>query len=68
MTRGEKLRRQIKSGQELRAYSNGDMAIKMHMSLGSYNRRLSNPDKITFEELTKLEKILQIKLLSEEVS
>lgn len=68
MTRGEKLRRQIKAGQELRAYSNGDMAIKMHMSLGQYNRRLGNPEKITFGEMVKLEKILHINLLSEEVS
>lgn len=68
MTKAEKLRRQIKAGQQLKAFSNGDMAIKMHMSLGQYNRRLGNPEKITFGELIRLEKILQISLLAEEVS
>ena len=63
MTKAETdLRRQIKSKQALYSLSNNEMAIKMHLTLGQWERRLANPGKITFSELCQLRKILKMEV------
>ena len=63
MTKDEtNLRRQIKSKQALYSLSNNDMAVKMHLSKGQWERRLANPGKITFSELCQLRKILKMEV------
>ena len=58
------LRRKIKSAQALYDLSNNDMAIKMHMSLPAWERRLQNPGKISFMELCRINRILKMNLLN----
>lgn len=60
----KKLRKRIKSGQALHGISNQDMAIKMHLSLPQWERRLSHPGKLTYLELMKIDKILKLKLMN----
>lgn len=63
MTKDEQdLRRQIKSKQALYSMSNKEVAIKMHLSPGQWERRLANPGKITFSELCQLRKILKMEV------
>jgi len=64
MTKSETLKRQIKAGQANKAYSQEDLAIKMHMSIHQLRRRLANPDRIPFGELERFEKVLGIKILA----
>ena len=63
MTDSQKVKRTIKSRQVMLGLSNSDMACHMHMSLSSWNRRLSKPETLTVKELLRLEAILKIKLL-----
>lgn len=56
--------KKIKSGQIMKGYSTPELAIKMHMSQDSLNRRFRLPHKITVEDLRKFEKVLDIKLLA----
>lgn len=63
MTDSQKVRRTIKSRQVMMGLSNSDMACRMHMSIASWNRRLSKPETLTVKELLRLEAILKIKLL-----
>ncbi|GEM_PF-4689402 len=68
MTKEEiKLRRRIKAGQTLYDMSNTEMATRMHLTLGQWERRLANPGKITYLELMKIEKILKMDLLNQGV-
>lgn len=60
------LRRRIKAGQNMYAMSNPEMATRMHMSLSSWERRLSQPGKITYLELCQLNKILKTNLMKED--
>lgn len=56
--------KKIKAGQIMKGYSTPELAIKMHMSQDSLNRRFRRPHKITVEDLRKFEKVLDIKLLA----
>ena len=66
MTDSQKVKRAIKSRQVMMGLSNSDMACRMHMSLPTWNRRLSKPETLTVKELLRLEKILKFKLLEKE--
>lgn len=57
------LKRSIKSRQAYLGFSNEDMAVKMRMSISSWNRRMRKPDTINVDELIRLEKILKYELL-----
>ena len=68
MTREEKLlRNRIKSGQALYSISNGTMASLMHLTPGQWEWRLANPGKLTYTELLRLDSILKLKLINQEV-
>lgn len=56
--------RKIKSGQMMKGYSTQELAIKMHLTQGSLNRRFRCPNRITVEDLRKFEQVLDIKLLA----
>ena len=57
------LRRKIKAAQALYEWNNEKLAIKLHMSLQSLERRLAHPNKFKLEELIKLEELLHIEIL-----
>ena len=63
MSRFRDVRQAIKSQQVRLGYKNEEMACWMHMSIASWNRRLSKPETFTVKELIRLEAILKIKLL-----
>ena len=62
----DKLRKRIKSRQALYELSNADMAVKMHMSLQQWERRLTKPGKLSYDELLRIEKVLKMKIFWEE--
>ena len=64
MDKTDILAKKIKAGQIMKGYSTPELAIKMHMSQGSLNRRFRYPDRITVEDLRKFEQVLDIKLLA----
>lgn len=57
------IKRSIKSRQAYLGLSNEDIAVKMRMSISSWNRRMRKPDTINVDELIRLEKILKYELL-----
>ena len=61
-----KLKRRIKSQMELYGYSSENMAVRMHMTTQAWYRRLREPEKISVGELCRLDKILKMKLFTEE--
>lgn len=56
--------KKIKSGQIMKGYSTKELAIKMHLTQGSLNRRFRCPNRMTVEDLRKFEQVLDIKLLA----
>ena len=64
MNRSEIIGREIRAGQSRMRLRQADIAVKLRMSLATYNRRLNEPERFTLEELLKLEKILKIELLN----
>lgn len=64
MDKADILAKKIKAGQIMKGYSTPELAIKMHMSQGSLNRRFRYPDRITVEDLMRFEQVLDIKLLA----
>ena len=59
----ERVRRRIKAQQSLYSLSNSDMALKMHMSLQAWERRLNQPGKLTLEEMHRIDTVLKTKLM-----
>ena len=57
------VKRLIRSRQAFLGYSNEYMAVKMHMSLSSWNRRMREPSEIKVKDLLKLEKVLNTELI-----
>ena len=66
MNRSELIGREIRAGQSRMRLRQADIAVKLRMSLATYNRRLNEPERFTLEELLKLEKMLKIELLNPE--
>ena len=64
MNRSEIIGREIRAGQSRMRLRQADIAVKLRMSLATYNRRLNEPERFTLEELLKLEKVLKIELLN----
>lgn len=64
MRKSETLRRRLKSGMALKNYGLEETAVRMRMSVHQLRRRLANPERISFEELEKFEKVLGIKILA----
>ena len=64
MNRSELIGREIRAGQSRMRLRQADIAVKLRMSLATYNRRLNEPERFTLEELLKLEKLLKIELLN----
>ena len=67
MNRSELIGREIRAGQSRMRLRQADIAVKLRMSLATYNRRLNEPERFTLEELLKLEKVLKIELLNPEL-
>ena len=67
MDRSELIGREIRAGQSRMRLRQADIAVKLRMSLATYNRRLNEPERFTLEELLKLEKELKIELLNPEL-
>lgn len=64
MNRSELIGREIRAGQSRMRLRQADIAVKLRMSLATYNRRLNEPERFTLEDLLKLEKLLKIELLN----
>ena len=64
MNRSEIIGREIRAGQSRMRLRQADIAVKLRMSLATYNRRLNEPERFTLDELLKLEKVLKIELLN----
>ena len=64
MNRSEIIGREIRAGQSRMRLRQADIAVKLRMSLATYNRRLNEPERFTLEDLLKLEKVLKIELLN----
>lgn len=64
MNRSEIIGREIMAGQSRMRLRQADIAVKLRMSLATYNRRLNEPERFTLEDLLKLEKVLKIELLN----
>lgn len=64
MNRSEIIGREIRAGQSRMRLRQADIAVKLRMSLATYNRRLNEPERFTLEDLLKLEKLLKIELLN----
>ena len=64
MNRSELIGREIRAGQSRMRLRQADIAVKLRMSLATYNRRLNEPERFTLEDLLKLEKVLKIELLN----
>jgi len=67
MNRSELIGREIRAGQSRMRLRQADIAVKLRMSLATYNRRLNEPERFTLEDLLKLEKVLKIELLNPEL-
>lgn len=67
MNRSEIIGREIRAGQSRMRLRQADIAVKLRMSLATYNRRLNEPERFTLEDLLKLEKVLKIELLNPEL-
>lgn len=67
MNRSEIIGREIRAGQSRMRLRQADIAVKLRMSLATYNRRLNEPERFTLENLLKLEKLLKIELLNPEL-
>ena len=67
MNRSEIIGREIRAGQSRMRLRQADIAVKLRMSLATYNRRLNKPERFTLENLLKLEKVLKIELLNPEL-
>ncbi len=61
--KGAAITRTIKARMTLLDYSPQYMAIKMHVSLRTWHRKMSLPERLTVEDLLKIERILKINLL-----
>ena len=59
-------RKKVKSQQVLYGLTNADMAVKMHMSLQQWERRLTKPGKLSYDELLRLEKVLKMEIFRKE--
>ena len=64
MNRSEIIGREIRAGQSRMRLRQADIAVKLQMSLATYNRRLNEPERFTLEDLLKLEKLLKVELLN----
>ena len=64
MNRSEIIGREIRAGQSRMRLRQADIAVKLRMSLATYNRRLNEPERFTLEDLLKLEKVLKIELFN----
>ena len=64
MNRSELIGREIRAGQSRMRLRQADIAVKLRMSLTTYNRRLNEPERFTLADLLKLEKLLKIELLN----
>ena len=64
MNRSELIGREIRAGQSRMRLRQADIAVKLRMSLATYNRRLNEPERFTLEDLLELEKVLKIELLN----
>ena len=64
MDRSELIGREIRAGQSRMRLRQADIAVKLRMSLATYNRRLNEPERFTLEDLLKLEKLLKVELLN----
>lgn len=60
------LKKRIKIGMTRKDYSAKYMAVIMHMDRSTWYKRMGNVDKFSFEELSKIDRILNLKLFNEE--
>lgn len=59
------LRTKIKIGMVRKGYNAKYMATLMHMKLPTWYKHMGNVNKFSFEELSKLDKILKLELFNE---
>lgn len=64
MNRSEIIGREIRAGTARLKLSQAEVAVRLHMSIATYNKRLNNPGEFKLDELVKLEKELKIELLN----
>lgn len=60
----EMVKRRIKAGQGLRAFTNGELATKAHIGSKTLDARFAKPHNFTLEELVSIERALNITLLN----
>ena len=62
----ETMKRRIRARMVFLGLNGEEMAARMHMSTGSWSRRMRFPGRITVDDLIRIEKILKCKLLTED--
>lgn len=65
MTKAADVGKRIRARMLLLDYNTRRMAVKMHVSERTWQRKISRPENLTVAELLKLEKILDFKILQE---
>ena len=63
---GDKLRKIIKSKMELYGYTADYMAIKLHLNRSAWYKRLQHPERMRFEDICKLDKILNLGVINDQ--
>ena len=61
---GEELKRKIKSQMALYDYSNAYVATCMHIDITTWYKRLQHPERMKFQDVCKLDKLLKMGLFS----
>ncbi len=61
---GDKLRKLIKSKMELYGYTSDYMAVKLHLTRATWYKRLQHPERMRFEDLCKVDKVLHLGLIN----
>lgn len=64
---GQKLKRKIKSQMELYGYDADYMAVKLRLERSSWYKRMQHPERMKFEDICKLDKILHMGLINEKM-
>jgi len=62
---GHKLKKLIKSKMELYGYDAEYMAVKMHLTKSGWYQRMQQPERMRFEDICKIDKILHMGLINQ---
>ena len=60
----DKLRKLIKSKMKLYGYTADYMAIKLHIDRSAWYKRLKHPERMRFEDVCRIDKILHLGVIN----